>query len=90
MLEAETDQRLSNCKSDKRRKNTSNHRNGRSKKTVKSDFIEIDLETPWNRGVRIRVYHHREAPEEHNCNLIPVPGPIRQGGQHPRCPELFK
>lgn len=49
MLEAELDDSLGYARNDAKNKHTSNRRNGHSKKTVRSEYGEIDLEVPRDR-----------------------------------------
>lgn len=49
MLEAELDDNLGYAKNDSQNKQTSNRRNGHSKKTVRSEYGEIDIEVPRDR-----------------------------------------
>jgi transposase-like protein len=49
MLEAELDDNLGYAKNDTENKQTGNRRNGHSKKTVRSEYGEIDIEVPRDR-----------------------------------------
>lgn len=49
MLEAELDDNLGYAKNDTQNKQTSNRRNGHSKKTIRSEYGEIDIEVPRDR-----------------------------------------
>jgi transposase-like protein len=49
MLEAELDDNLGYVKNDTQNKQTTNRRNGHSKKTVRSEYGEIDIEVPRDR-----------------------------------------
>lgn len=49
MLEAELDDNLGYARNDTQNKQTSNRRNGHSKKTVRSEYGEIDIEVPRDR-----------------------------------------
>jgi len=49
MLEAEMDSDLGYAKNDSENKNTDNRRNGHSKKTVRSEYGEVELEIPRDR-----------------------------------------
>jgi transposase-like protein len=49
MLEAELDDSLGYAKNDKKNKDTQNRRNGHTKKTVRSEYGEVDLEVPRDR-----------------------------------------
>ncbi len=50
MLEAEMEDSLGYAKHDAKNKTTSNSRNGHSKKTVRSDYGEVEIQVPRDRN----------------------------------------